>query len=74
MAMSEQPLNRIQSPGVVAQPASIGPRQAEREKDDARKERRRRPHRPGIEETLDEELALRDDSDEDKQTHIDYHA
>ena len=74
MAMSEQPLNRIQSPGVVAQPASIGPRQAEREKEDARKERRRRPTRHGIEETLEEELTLRDGDAEDKQTHIDYHA
>lgn len=73
MTMSEQPLNRIQSPGVIAQPASIGPRQAEREKDDARKERRRRPPRPAIEETLDEELALRDGTAE-KQSHIDYHA
>jgi hypothetical protein len=74
MAMSEQPLNRIQSPSVVAQPASIGPRQAEREKDDARKERRRRPPRPAIEETLDDEVALRDGSAENKQSHIDYHA
>jgi len=74
MAMNDQPLDRVQAAGVVAQPISIGPRQAEREKDDAQKERRRRRPRHSIEETLEEEQPLREGGTDDKQPHIDYHA
>jgi hypothetical protein len=74
MAMGEQSLDRVLTPGVVEHPVSIGPRQAEREKDESRKERRRRPSRPSIEETLDEEQALREDVGHGTHDHIDYHA
>ena len=74
MAMGEQPLDRVVTLGAVEHPVSIGPRQAEREKDEPRKERRRRPPRPSIEETLDEEQAQRERDDKNKHDHIDYHA
>jgi hypothetical protein len=74
MAMGEQPLDRVQAPAVVGQPIAIGPRQAEREKDDARKDRRRRSPRQSIEDTLDEEQELREGGADDSQSHIDYHA
>lgn len=74
MAMSDQPLDRVQAPSVVAQPISVSPRQAEREKDDVRKERRRRRPQHSIEETLEEEQPLRENGTDDEQSHIDYHA
>lgn len=73
MAMGEQ-LDRVQAPAVVAQPVSIGPRQAERKKDDARKERRRRHPQQSIEDALDEEQDLRESGGNDQQSHIDFHA
>jgi hypothetical protein len=74
MAMSEQPLDRVQAPGVVAQPVSIGPRKAERGKDQSKKDRRRRFPRHSIEETLDEEQVFREGGNDDRKSHIDYHA
>ncbi|NLW84145.1 MAG: hypothetical protein GXY41_07065 [Phycisphaerae bacterium] len=70
----DQSLERIQAPEVVTQPVSIGPRPAERENDDTRKQRRRRPERHKIEETLDEEQPLRVGDPDEHWSHIDYHA
>lgn len=74
MAENDKSLDRVQSPTVIAQPVSVGPRQAEDKKDEARKERRRRSKRPGIEETLQQEQSLRERQDDEDQFHIDYHA
>ncbi len=75
MAAHDESLDRVQSPTVVAQPVSIGPRQAENKKEDARKgkKHRRRP-RPSIEETLRQEQTQRECDGDEEQTHIDYHA
>lgn len=70
----DKSLERIQAPEIVAQPVSIGPRPDEREKGDARKQRRRRPERHTIEETLDEEQPLREGNPDENRPHIDYHA
>lgn len=78
MAMSDHPLQRIEAPGIVGQSASIGPRQAERDKDQSSKKRQqRRSKRPGIEETLEEEqqtLQAGEANNDNEKTHIDYHA
>ena len=74
MAGSDRSLDRIESPVAVAQPISIGPRQAEQKNEDGRKERRRRRSRPSIEETLEQEQLLREQGGENESTHIDYHA
>ncbi len=70
----DKSLERIQAPEIVAQPVSIGPRPDEREKGGARKQRRHRPERYTIEETLDEEQPLRAGDPDEHRSHIDYHA
>ena len=73
MAMGEQ-LDRVQATPLVAQPVSIDPRQAGREKNEMWKKRRRRLSGQSPEETLDDERDLRESRDKDDLSHIDYHA
>ncbi len=68
-------IHPVQSPTVVSQPVSIGPRQAEqKKKDQSRKDRNRRPAKPSLEETLRQEQQQRETEANDRQSHIDYHA
>lgn len=72
--MADQPLQKVLSTATVAGSASIGPRQTEHQKDESRKERRRHARKPSIEETLDQEQAIRDGAVVEDAYHIDYHA
>lgn len=72
--MPDRPLDRVQSAVTVAQPAAIGPWQPDDQKDPPRKDRRRAAKRKSIEETLEQEQAVRDGAAADNAYHIDYHA
>jgi len=72
--MADPTLDKVLTTVTIAQPASIGPRQAEHPKDESRKDRRRQSRRPSIEQTLQEEQAIRDGAVADDNGHIDYHA
>lgn len=72
--MADSSLNKVLSTVTIAQPASIGPRQAEHQKEGSRKDRRRKSRRLSIEQTLEEEQAIRDGADAEDTHHIDYHA